>query len=340
MIKKFIFFCVVLSLLITLSACGSGSSNGNEKSANKDDEKVEYTVDWSKCLEDLKESVLNQEFYPYAKDVGVVVDDDQNRIAISIVVSDDTSPETALDYADTVVRQYNLMASTQDSNIASGSKDYYGGLYDQYDVLIGVAPQSKTGYKDAWFVSDAILSGAHNKIRLQNVSVDNAKAQDQTKSIPVELETQKEPDPPQEEKTIPEPVADPAPEQAAVQVPEPTPEPVKTRPKSEPIVTSAPSPEPTPEVKNDPEEAKPAASAGNSGNTGGGSGNASNFDTYDNAEQQQTTDKWVLNTKSKKIHYRSCNDVKKIAPQNYSTSNSEESELISQGYTTCGHCHK
>lgn len=70
------------------------------------------------------------------------------------------------------------------------------------------------------------------------------------------------------------------------------------------------------------------------------SGNdGSNFNTYDNAAQQQTSQTWVLNTSSMKIHYPSCNQVKKIAPQNYSTSNLSESELIAQGYTTCGACH-
>lgn len=74
--------------------------------------------------------------------------------------------------------------------------------------------------------------------------------------------------------------------------------------------------------------------------TGSGDGNGSNFNTYDNAEQQDTESKWVLNTSSLKIHYPSCNQVRKIAPQNYLESNKSESELIAEGYTTCGVCHK
>ncbi len=31
-------------------------------------------------------------------------------------------------------------------------------------------------------------------------------------------------------------------------------------------------------------------------------------------------------------------DVKKIKPENYATSNSSTEELIAQGYTLCGHC--
>lgn len=67
-------------------------------------------------------------------------------------------------------------------------------------------------------------------------------------------------------------------------------------------------------------------------------GNADNFNTYDNAEQQITTDSYVLNTDSKVIHRPTCSDVSKIAPQNYDTSSSILSDLIGQGYTVCGHC--
>ena len=77
-----------------------------------------------------------------------------------------------------------------------------------------------------------------------------------------------------------------------------------------------------------------SASSGSAGSGGGDS----NFNTYDNASQQNTSDKYVLNTDSKKIHHPSCNDVRKIAPDNYQTTNSSLEELEAQGYTVCGHC--
>lgn len=78
----------------------------------------------------------------------------------------------------------------------------------------------------------------------------------------------------------------------------------------------------------------------NTQSTGILSTNENNFNIYYNPDQQQTTNNYVLNTNPDrmKIHYPSCNDVLKIAPENYSTSNLSVSELESQGYTTCGHC--
>lgn len=65
-----------------------------------------------------------------------------------------------------------------------------------------------------------------------------------------------------------------------------------------------------------------------------------NFNTYDNGAQQQTDDLYVLNTSSMKIHHTTCDSVRKISPQNYSTSNTSVEELIGQGYSRCGICFK
>lgn len=46
---------------------------------------------------------------------------------------------------------------------------------------------------------------------------------------------------------------------------------------------------------------------------------------------------YVLNTNSKKIHKPDCNDVAKIKPENYATTDDPETWL-SWGYTNCGHC--
>lgn len=71
-----------------------------------------------------------------------------------------------------------------------------------------------------------------------------------------------------------------------------------------------------------------------------GTGNENNFYTWNNTEQQQTTAQHILNTKSLKIHYPSCREVPKIAPQNYLESNESIDALFQNGYTYCGVCHK
>lgn len=64
------------------------------------------------------------------------------------------------------------------------------------------------------------------------------------------------------------------------------------------------------------------------------------FNDYYIPEHHNTTDSYVLNTSTLKIHQPSCRDVEKIAPQNYTTSSLSLTDLYAQGYTTCKHCFR
>lgn len=90
-----------------------------------------------------------------------------------------------------------------------------------------------------------------------------------------------------------------------------------------------------PQISEQPQEP-----SGTQNSNSGSSGGSSNFNSHDNASQQQTEATYVLNTNTMKIHHPTCSSVKKIAPQNYATSNSSLEELINQGYSTCGNCFK
>ena len=48
---------------------------------------------------------------------------------------------------------------------------------------------------------------------------------------------------------------------------------------------------------------------------------------------------YVLNTNTKKFHKPSCRDVKRMSEKNKQVVTSTRSNIISQGYSPCGHCH-
>lgn len=54
--------------------------------------------------------------------------------------------------------------------------------------------------------------------------------------------------------------------------------------------------------------------------------------------QSQTSGNWVVNTSTKKFHYPTCKDVSKISSENKSSDYGTVSEMISKGYSPCGHC--
>ncbi len=117
------------------------------------------------------------------------------------------------------------------------------------------------------------------------------------------------------------------------------PSPSSTTPGSDPTLS-----DPEPDLFSEPEPTPPApssASSSSNSNQGGngGTGNSDNFYTYDNADQQQTSANYVLNTNTEKFHYPYCSSVKQIAPQNYETFYGTRDEAVSLGYSPCGRCN-
>ncbi len=58
----------------------------------------------------------------------------------------------------------------------------------------------------------------------------------------------------------------------------------------------------------------------------------------DNSGQQSNAYDYVLNTRTKLIHYPNCAEVREIAPHNYAESNGPIDSLKEQGYETCRDC--
>lgn len=139
----------------------------------------------------------------------------------------------------------------------------------------------------------------------------------------------------------------PAPSQAPAQTQPPAPS--RTQAPSAPVPTRAPTPtrgpaaqNPGPVVSINPtapptRQTQAPAQAGNQG--GGGRGDADNFNAYNNPDQQQTAARYVLNTSTMKFHNPTCNDVARIARQNYAESNLSRDEIMRNGYSPCGHCN-
>ncbi|MCW6094748.1 hypothetical protein LAV60_16360 [Clostridium sporogenes] len=170
-----IFLCTIISL--SLVGCGftEGVKKGAEDASKKDNDKIateakkdvkdKFNVEWTKCIEDTKKELTNKEHFSYVKDVYIKVEG--NKITFTAALADATNDKVALEFADTMLRRFNANAQLQDSSIKSGSKDYLGGLYDTYDISVGIAPFSKTKNQKDWYISDTISKGVQREPKLQ-----------------------------------------------------------------------------------------------------------------------------------------------------------------------------
>ena len=171
------FLCATISLSFVgcsfTDGVKAGVEDGMEKAENKENvvapkediEKSKFNVDWEKCIEDTKTELTNPEHFNYIKDIYIKVEG--KRITFTVVLADATSNDVALEFSDTILRRFNANAQLQDSSIKSGGKDYLGGIYDIYDISIGIAPLSKIEIQKEWYVFDAIAKTVQREPKLQ-----------------------------------------------------------------------------------------------------------------------------------------------------------------------------
>lgn len=176
---------LVLTLLITLTACGSsGGKAGKTDSApasakapvesvaaeSKVESKVEsktesvkeatpeptstpapVTIDIDKCYQQMKDEGAT-ELYSFVQDFYVGLQDDGKTIDISVIVDEDADPQKVLEYTHMLIKELNYYAAEQDKSLEAASSESYGGLYKKYYALVGVA----TSDSGTFLIYDAI----------------------------------------------------------------------------------------------------------------------------------------------------------------------------------------
>lgn len=109
-------------------------------------------LDWDALAEDFKaDTAVNQDF---VRDVYVGCDGDM--IQLTAVVDPSTADDVVLDYVDTMLRRLGTLAHQQNDSFTMPDKNSYGGLFDSYSVMIGVAPLGSESNQDDWYIFDSI----------------------------------------------------------------------------------------------------------------------------------------------------------------------------------------
>ena len=180
---------LVVALMITLTACGGsgkkaeqadtnatptmspaeiaaevyyGDSSEESVSAESAEEIPEptstpapVTIDIDKCYQQMREEGAT-ELYDFVQDFYVGLQEDGKTINISIIVDEATDPQKALEYTHMLIKELNYYAAEQDKTLEAASSESYGGLYDKYHALVGVATPSTTDDVDEYLIYDAI----------------------------------------------------------------------------------------------------------------------------------------------------------------------------------------
>lgn len=139
-----------------------------EKQAKEEkDKKASATIniDWDKAIAATKNDILQQE--KMVKDVYIKVDG--KSIEIYLECNNAINQEAAAEAADTAVRRLSGNAQMQDSSIKSGSKDYWGGIWDVYELKIGVAKSIDVEKRGNWLIDDVVQPGVQGKHKFKGL---------------------------------------------------------------------------------------------------------------------------------------------------------------------------
>ncbi|MCL2047921.1 MAG: hypothetical protein FWG87_04250 [Defluviitaleaceae bacterium] len=122
-----------------------------------------YNVNWELVCNEWIEMLKGGENYPFVLDLHADVNHEKMSIGLYAVVWSGLDNTVVLDFADSMIRLFNTEASFQDKRITSASRDNYGSLFDEYDLLIGIAPRGEHNNIENWYVNHIIKRGRHTR---------------------------------------------------------------------------------------------------------------------------------------------------------------------------------
>lgn len=153
------------------SSTSSPSYSSTSSSTKENQQKQSATtinIDWDKAIATTKNDVLQQE--KMVQDIDINVDQSSKSIKISLACNNAINQEAAAEAADTVVRRLNSNAQMQDSSIKGGSKDYWGGIWDTYELKIGVAKTIDAEKRNNWLIDDVVQPGVQGKHKFKGLN--------------------------------------------------------------------------------------------------------------------------------------------------------------------------
>jgi len=104
--------------------------------------KSQKNLDFDIIQENLDTAFKNSETYSMYNSCDIEYDSDGNDLNIIVAVNDSIDPSLSVDYAKYAISTINYEAQRQVEGLKdySNSDNYYGGLFDDVDAFITVAP--------------------------------------------------------------------------------------------------------------------------------------------------------------------------------------------------------
>lgn len=155
---------ILLACMLCLAGCTeSNIVNAKEEtipvSAPDMELRDDIEIDWPQVSDDTEWLFNNTERFPYSRDYRFYLEPKKKEIMLMWVVDDELPDDEIRYYADTLIKEFNNMVAIQDFSIETAGADSYGGLWDEYALSFGIAPESTQDDESTWFISGSFDAG-------------------------------------------------------------------------------------------------------------------------------------------------------------------------------------
>lgn len=160
--KKLILLSAILLMCCPFAyGCNNNSSNTNS------DVNMPYAntgTTWDNTINGVYEVALDKALYPYSDNIYINVDENNKLVDYTIIVAEETTSKQAVTYATDLIKSFNDIASKKDDSVSPSSDDYYGSVFDEYEIVMTIATEKSILNEKDWLVCQTIKAGEHTPI--------------------------------------------------------------------------------------------------------------------------------------------------------------------------------
>lgn len=156
-------FLVLAACMVLLSGCTQSNivqPDSETKIADPNFEvQDDIEIDWTQVSTDADSVFEDESTYPYSRGFHFLLEPQKKDIMLVWVVSDDFPFNEIRNYTEELIKGFNDLVATQDFSIERSGENFYGGLWKEYGISFGIAPESTQDDEETWFVSGNFLAG-------------------------------------------------------------------------------------------------------------------------------------------------------------------------------------
>lgn len=131
----------------------------------------DIVIDWTQLRQDLRDTYLEPygTYGDYVMDLDVTFDADSNTMNLMLPVTNKTTPEIAVAYAQDVLKTCGSLLAEQDFSYkpADEGGTNYGSYFDKHNVKVMVFPYASEKDVSAYLVNDTMKAGEQRALKAQ-----------------------------------------------------------------------------------------------------------------------------------------------------------------------------